>query len=44
MQEVQWPKELVKDVVPMHDKEQNKVLLCSPSHPTEPSRFILRTQ
>lgn len=22
MQEVQWPKELVKDVVPMHDKER----------------------
>ena len=40
MQEVQWPKELVKDVFSMHDKNENKVLLCSMSHPTEPSRFI----
>ena len=40
MQEIQGPKRTSKRCENDHD---NKVLLCSLSHQTKPSRFILRT-
>ena len=43
IEEVQCPKITSNRCEIDHDKNENKVLLCSPSHRNEPSSFILRT-
>ena len=43
MQEIQEPERTSNRCQIDHDKNENKVLLCSPSHRNKPSRFILRT-